>query len=80
MPDCDTDVGNEEEDPWLQVWDKLDESIKKSFGRALNENDVKEAKSTSGGWEGDPVLLVTLLVMVTIIIVIIIVIIIIIND
>ena len=40
-------------DPWLEIWDKLNQSIKKSFGRPLNDNDVKEAKNTPGGWEGE---------------------------
>ena len=40
-------------DPWKEVWDELDSSIKNTFGRALNDEDVKKAKSTPGGWEGD---------------------------
>ena len=52
LPDSNTDAENGG-DPWLEIWDKLNQSIKKSFGRPLNDNDVKEAKNAPGGWEGD---------------------------
>ena len=52
LPDGNSEAENVG-DPWLEIWDKLNQSIKKSFGRPLNDNDVKEAKNAPGGWEGD---------------------------
>lgn len=49
-------------DPWKEVWDELDSSIKNTFGRALNDEDVKKAKSTPGGWEGDFLFIIIIII------------------
>ena len=52
LPESETSTPSDD-DPWSEVWDKLDAAIKKTFGRALNVDDVERAKSTAGGWEGE---------------------------
>ena len=61
LPDSEAATPHEG-DPWTEVWDKLDASIKKSFGRALNDDDVKRAKSTPGGWEGDYLFIIMIII------------------
>ena len=44
--------GDEEQDPWGEVWDKVDDGVKRCFGRGLNAEDMDNVESTPGGWEG----------------------------